>query len=107
MNGMIERVADAVFAELGADVFDEEGNQLHPLASLRRSVGPETGFEGRCYVDGYIDLRALARAVLTAMREPTQGMVEAGEGIAIYHPDDIIGNQAEPIYHAMIDAALS
>jgi hypothetical protein len=33
-------------------------------------------------------------------------MVEAGDDVVVYHPDDIIRNRAEAIWQAMIDKAL-
>ncbi len=44
----------------------------------------------------------IARAVLTAIREPSEGMQVAGYG-ECHHPKDI----PEHIWQAMIDAALS
>lgn len=50
---------------------------------------------------------ARVRAVLTAIREPSEGMVRAGDDAITYHPEDIICNQSEPCWQAMIDAALA
>lgn len=55
--------------------------------------------EGEHHKDNYV--RA-ARAVLTAIREPSEGMQAAGYG-ECHHPKDI----PEHIWQAMIDAALS
>ncbi|MFA6031798.1 MAG: hypothetical protein WC889_02725, partial [Myxococcota bacterium] len=50
--------------------------------------------------------RRHARAVLEALRDPDMDMVEAGDDVVVYHPDDIIRNRAEAIWQAMIDKAL-
>jgi hypothetical protein len=59
----------------------------------------------RMAADAFTDAD-LARAALTALLEPSAQMVEAGEDAIIYHPDDIIRNQAEPCWSAMITTAL-
>ena len=43
-----------------------------------------------------------ARAVLTAIRDPSEGMADAGSKAAAYHGED-----GRPVWQAMIDAALS
>ena len=48
-------------------------------------------------VDGYIDLSALARSAIAAMREPTEGMVNAGWK----------HSSARTAWQGMIDAALT
>ena len=71
------------------------------------SYGPDRADWSEAAQEGWKAAITMARAAIEAMREPTAEMAEAGDDIAIYHPDDIIRNQAEPIYQAMIDAALS
>ena len=81
----LERAEDAIFSTLE----DDEG---YPLSALTRSAGPETGFEGRCYIDGYVDLRAIVRAVLTAVRQPNEAMITAARD----HLDDAHGREGAP-----------
>lgn len=42
------------------------------------------------------------RAILTAIREPSEGMADAGSKAAAYHGED-----GRPVWQAMIDAALN
>lgn len=61
-------------------------------------------------INGCFDARAMVRAVLAALAEPTPGMVEAGaEAMArstIGEPDwALVGRSVPPIWRAMIAAA--
>lgn len=90
---MIERGAKALFAELRRQ---GEGN-------LGSTYVEDATDMGRVLIDGRIDLPALMRAAIEAMREPTDAMYDAG--------DEFVGSlgdagNAEKVWRAMIDAAL-
>jgi hypothetical protein len=53
-------------------------------------------------VDGYVNLRALARAAIEAMREPTKAMIEAGASGSGEDSEDV----ATGAWESMIDVAL-
>lgn len=78
---MVERVAAALFVALNQkpDGFasDIDITDDRPLSYVQ--------------VDGKYDLNEIARAAITAMREPTEGMIVSGV----------------PVWHSMIDAALA
>lgn len=104
----LERAAKAIYETLDGD------RRGHPLSSLRRSVGPETGFEGRCYIDGFVDLKAIARAAIVAIREPSEKMVQAAYDADLdiywaYNGGDETGDGYGPehAWRVMIDAALA
>lgn len=61
----------------------------------------DTGNRRAAVIDGTFDLQALARAVLTAIREPSEGMVSMG-----LKPGNYVRGCAA-MYTAMIDAALA
>lgn len=62
-------------------------------------------------IDNSVDLTALARSAIAAMREPTEGMLRAGlsslaltaVGMPEFEPKD----EAELCFVAMVDAALA
>jgi hypothetical protein len=59
------------------------------------------------YVRGdALNFDELARAAVEALRELSSAVAEHGEEAIIYHPEDIIRNQAEPAWHAMITSIL-
>lgn len=100
----IERAAEAMFVALRGT------NELACCGKWSAERFAEyTGRheEGWVYIDGPIKLDALVRAVLQAYREPSEGMIEAGDDAIIYHPEDIICNQAKRCWPAMINHALS
>jgi hypothetical protein len=76
MSEMVERVA----------------REMENIASLKFgvSLNPQLSAE-------------LARAAIAAMREPTQGMVQAGESYSL----DITAYGAAEVWQDMIDAALA
>jgi hypothetical protein len=88
---MIERVAD----EVGA-VFTAEHDAL--LATLLTPGGAK---DTTAVVDAL--LLKIAGAVLKAMREPTEAMIEAGGDCPIVNYD---GNDPREVWQAMLDAAL-
>lgn len=100
-RSMIERVKAAIASEVKRQDADGLLTNLYPY---------ETG-DGSISIEGSVELAPLARAVLTAMREPTEWMVKRGAEAAcdgattrapsIYEP------MAEDGYKAMIDAALA
>lgn len=71
------------------------------IEKLARAIAAAEGCENYCETD-----KKLARAVLTALLEPSEVMVRAGEDAMIYPVDDFIRNQAEPVFAAMIQAVL-
>lgn len=83
---------------------------MTPLERARVAVVEETGAyrtddgmwmrEGGCAGDGYFD--DIVRAVLTAIREPSEAMVDAAEGNEAINPRATTAH----IYRAMIDAML-
>jgi len=81
MSEMVERVARALRA-LPVRDYAQVGGELDELR-----------------------LREAARAAIEAMREPTEGMVKAGENTVCIHGDPQCG--AAYAWAAMIDAALS
>lgn len=93
---MVERCARAMYEALWASPSSEAWVEEDP-PMLDAVV-----------VDGNIDLFALARAAIAAMREPDMDMVQAG---AYVGPDTNHGvfccDEAEEVYRAMIDAALN
>lgn len=86
MSGLLARIACAVAAELG----EQDGGK--PFA-----LGPDLRL---AYLDQEdVDLRKVARAMLTAIREPTGPMMEAADRMGYAVPP--------PVWTAMIDAALN
>lgn len=90
MTTMIEKVARAIF---------EACNRQDPVAGF----GYADADGGKTVLDGAYDLTAIARAAITAMREPTDGMDDAA-----YDSDALEnGSSAYGCWQAMIDAALA
>lgn len=94
----LERAVIALEAELQRQ--HSEDNLSH---FLRRDHGSDW-----VTTDGNIDLTPVVRAVLTAIREPSEAMIDAGhDSLSI----DIAGNplrsEIEPAWVAMIDAAMA
>jgi hypothetical protein len=87
---MVERVARAILAD---------------IKSCDSYVMPHAD-TGLMTVDGHFDIADLARAAITALREPTEAMIRAGR-IEI-DGDDLGGSDAvaRDAWRAMIDAAL-
>ncbi len=89
-DAMIERVAVAIREGLNADW------RAHASDDDLRNVE----------IEGTADLLVAARAVITAMREPTEVMTQAGARVRSGNDDQyLIG--PEGIFSAMIDAALA
>lgn len=87
MSEMVEKLALAIMTE---------------LCGLESKEDIDAAF-----IEGQFDLRAVVRAVLSALREPTEAMVLAGLNEADKH-GAILGNgRTESIFQAMIDVALS
>jgi hypothetical protein len=101
-NPMIERVVAAIAFELRRQ--SDEPDIQSPM------VGPGLGDD--LALEGYFNLKAITRAAIEAMREPTEAMRIAGYENAEHtlksmgrdHPsgEESCGN----IFSAMIDAAL-
>lgn len=102
MSEMIERVMAAFDAEVSRQ---SEGTH-RPWASKLHDDGTMT-------IDGVVDVKALARAAIEAMRDPSPAMVEAGMdfdekslfGSANWPPT--VEDYQTGEWRAMIDAALS
>ncbi|EYR81918.1 hypothetical protein [Shinella sp. DD12] len=99
-ESMIERVARAIF---------EECNRQSPVAGF----GYADADGDKTVLDGAYDLKAVARAAIEAMREPSGEMLSAGikRGVAWDYgergdPDEPPHTSEEAIYIAMINAAL-
>lgn len=92
-NPMIERMAAIVWDNLDG-VTHTDTPWDHP--AMRRYGG--TG-------DARENVLKIAHAVLTAMREPTEGMVEAG--VVAMHQSAAYDDAVVAAHHAMIDAALA
>lgn len=105
MSEMVDRVAQAIADELARQEGNEESFILH---------------DGKLsYLDQEeVDMLAVARAAIEAMREPTKQMIDAGidaaDTVEDYTQDtdgsyrvDSPSDMPFPIYRAMIDAALN
>jgi hypothetical protein len=90
---MIERVAIALENELRRQ---HEGEYL--VRYFPRGPGSDW-----LTVDGNIYVTPLVRAILAAMREPTEAMLDAAEDKECQSPR----GTARAMHHAMIDAALT
>jgi hypothetical protein len=95
MNEMIARLAHAIAAELGRQ---DDGQPFLLDGDLRLE-----------YLDqSDVDFAAVARAALEALREPTEGMADAGWADLDWGPG---GSECDAnpraAYRAMIDAALA
>jgi hypothetical protein len=93
MSEMIERVTAVAATELA-----RQGQES------RTYVG---GFDGTSLeVDGFIDVAALVRVFIKAMREPTEEMVEEGwRYIAVDSVSGVTQDGPKAVWQAMIDAA--
>ena len=89
-NEMIERVAKAIY---DAHV----SRQPRPADWLSWGELIAQGHQGRHRVE---DTRALARAAIEAMREPSEAMIDAG------YEYKGRGNTTEAVWRAMVAAAL-
>lgn len=96
---MVEKVAIAMATENGADW---DALPQHKNAALK--AWQATGvLEGAPYRDDYLDM---ARAALTALLTPTEGMVDAGAGCM--DPESaLLARCAADSFVAMIQFALS
>jgi N-methylhydantoinase B/oxoprolinase/acetone carboxylase alpha subunit len=96
MSEMVERVARKMMIELTDDSGFTYAQERPDLSCV--------------VIDGNIDLIALARAAIEAMREPTQTMVAAAEALSReYDAGEIwvdIPPDPEDAWSAMIGAAL-
>jgi hypothetical protein len=112
LNEEICRQADGIY---WCDEADREKFEVVPPAEIQATeyVGPDG--TPALLRDGF-DMYALTRAVLTALREPSDGMLQAGGDIAYWDDDgdghgeyerDIGSSSAKSVFVAMIDAALS
>lgn len=81
-------------------------NMREKIARAVAATTHITPFE-RLWASEQRHLLETADLILDAMRDPTDAMTQAGEDAITYHPDDIIKNQADPCWQAMIDAALN
>lgn len=93
-DDILSRLTDAIEAELRRQATVDEG----PWVGGHLSTGLE--------VDGDIDLKFLARAALTAMREPTAEMIGDVHDTMLYH---VKGNELETaklVWERMIEVAL-
>lgn len=66
--------------------------------------------DGRATIDGLVNMRAVLRAALVAIREPSDAMTDAGSVLVdTYFPDsgDNSAQTAHEAWQAMIDAALN
>jgi hypothetical protein len=103
----LEKAARALPQMLGPHAFDDlPADRAEQRESLRRF--------GYNYEHTQADMLALVRAVLEAIREPSEGMVEAAEALwwLDFSSDEeveltVTAEQARQIHRAMIDAALS
>lgn len=96
---MIERVAAALARKLEADglvVFRGDKLSGEDLVENPHEV----------YVDGLVDLEDFARAAIAAMREPTGGMLSAGNDCGSPGDDGWEPADPYPTWQAMIDAVL-
>ena len=91
MNEMVERVASVLRGEL----------ERAPEEDVRAGIGALLALapEGA----GEAWLRSVARAVVEAMRTPTEAMVERGADARILNYD---GSDTREVWQLMIDAAL-
>lgn len=74
------------------------------MTPIERAVAAIDGMLG-WGADGEPPLE-IVRAVVAAIREPSEHMVRAGEDVLTYSPDNIIRNQADKVWCGMIDAIL-
>jgi hypothetical protein len=103
MTPPVERAAEAIVDELRRQEPEHGGTYFIDAAHLDDTV-----------IDGRFDLYAIARAVLAAIREPSEGMRQAGESIGdeecIPTNDGYAQLSADgetKIWQAMIDAMLA
>ena len=62
-------------------------------------------WEQTCQQDlAYERADAAIKAVLDALKEPSEAMVEAGEDVITYPADDFIRNRADMVWAAMLTA---
>lgn len=104
MSEMVERVAKAA-----GDVFTAEHDaiveyMLSDEFALRGSSGATTAM-----VDAM--LVKIARAAIEAMREPTEAMLQAGQGSLASHLAvplaEVTASSIRELHEALVDAALS
>ncbi len=92
MSEMIERVARAIVAGISAATKDN-----HDIVLSEE--------DGKVLVDGWCDYKVVARAAISAMREPTEAMIDAGKSQDCV-PDWNDQASAGQHWAAMISAAL-
>lgn len=85
---MVERMARAIYEAAWNSESDQFVSELDDLNGNMHAT-----------LDGKFDMRTFARAILQAMREPTDAMVDAGNGVV---PD----GAAEDCWQRMLNAAL-
>ena len=94
-EGMVERVAKAMYEAFGRE---------------SEFVGEYEFFDGATTLDGQFDLKEVARAAISAMREPTAGMSIAAlscERAVNLASDGQFEISPKHYWQSMIDAALS
>lgn len=89
---MVEKVRAALLAEMRKGV-------TNCVSDYREEGGGD-----EIFIDGHIDGRALARAAIEAMREPTEEMSVAALNVGLPEAGD--PPLYELVWRAMIDAAL-
>ena len=101
MTTMLERAARALVAEL---CLQDTGRVIPP-----EQVGFTEGLEIDYIDQTSVDVGALVRAVLQAIREPDEAMIEQGRPeIVGYDPEwDDARERAGDVWQAMIDTILS
>lgn len=88
---MMDKLIEALDAELRSQ---SEGNHY--------AVTQRGKFEFRG-LDGEVDLHAIIRAILTALKEPSEAMLAAGEKL---HPMGLEENSMRKYLCAMLDEAM-
>ena len=84
--------------------------------AIVRELARQDGFEDATWIledgklpfldQGEVDMFAVSRAALAAMRTPTPGMVEAGASAPLSMTEDVGFGAAERVWEAMLTAAL-
>lgn len=97
-QSMIGRLRAAIRDEVYRQGDEDDGPFVGGFGEM--AAGPAD-----VYLDGVLDTKALVRAVLTAMREPTEAMVDAM--VRTHVPEDFENMGCERCFIAAIDAALA
>lgn len=110
MTTMLEKMAAGMASELEGQIAPQIADHVAGKWGSAQShfSGPSAIF-GTCQVNGEVDVKALARAALLAIREPDRSVLNKG---AFYHIDhggaagDVEISLAKQSFRAMIDAIL-